>query len=193
MTVRRGLSSEPPVSRDPSADKNLRIRQAFEQNLDLVWRMLRRLGVPEALADDAAQHVFIVLSRRLDDVEPGSERSFLLSTAARVASEMRRSLTRKREVSGAAALLGGVMDQEPLPDEMTERRRASKLLDQVLDRIEESVRVVFVLYEFVSLTVPEIAKLLGIPLGTAASRLRRGRAEFKTRVAELELSLRGAQ
>jgi RNA polymerase sigma-70 factor (ECF subfamily) len=176
--------SEPPPRAAATAD-DTRVRRAFDENLDTVWRTLRRLGVPHALVDDATQHVFIVLVKRLSDVEPGKERPFLLGTAARVASEVRRSLTRNREVSADNGLLEFAADQDPLPDEMADRHRASKLLDQVLDLMPQALREVFVLYEFESLTVPDIAELLGIPLGTAASRLRRARAEFKERVAEL--------
>ena len=39
-------------------------------------------------------------------------------------------------------------------------------------------RAVFVLYELEELSVPDIAELLGVPVGTAASRLRRARAAF---------------
>jgi len=42
--------------------------------------------MPTASADDAAQQVFLVAARRIDDIADGSERSFLLSTARGVAA-----------------------------------------------------------------------------------------------------------
>jgi RNA polymerase sigma-70 factor (ECF subfamily) len=167
-----------------------RIRRAFDLHVNTVWRVLRRLGVPEAIVDDAVQRVFIVFARRIADVELGSERPFLLSTAARVASEIRRSPKNNRELSGDQVLLESEVDPQPLPDELIERRRTSELLDLVLERMTESLREVFVLYEFESLTVPEIAELVQIPVGTAASRLRRARAEFKERVTKLDAARR---
>jgi RNA polymerase sigma-70 factor (ECF subfamily) len=50
----------------------------------------------------------------------------------------------------------------------------------------EELRVVFVLYELEELSTPEIAELCELPLGTAASRLRRAREDFEQRVARLE-------
>ena len=41
------------------------------------------------------------------------------------------------------------------------------------------LRVVFVLFELEELSVPEIAKIVGVPEGTASSRLRRAREEFQ--------------
>src|SRR5690349_17768097 len=63
-----------------------------------VWRSLLRLGVPRADAEDAVQQVFLVASRRLDDIEPGRERAFLFSTALRIAARARRTQQRRREV-----------------------------------------------------------------------------------------------
>jgi RNA polymerase sigma-70 factor, ECF subfamily len=180
--------SEPPPAPSlmpASAVDGERIRQAFDRHLNCVWRVMRRLGVPQAGVDDAVQRVFIVLARRIAEVEPGSERAFLLGTAARVASEIRRSPAQRRETSGELQL-DHEIDPQPLPDEIMERRRAGALLDSILRTMPESLSEAFVLYEFESLTVPEIAELMQIPVGTAASRLRRARAHFQERVAKLE-------
>jgi RNA polymerase sigma-70 factor (ECF subfamily) len=66
-----------------------------------------------------------------------------------------------------------------------------QLLDRVLDRMDESLRVVFVLYEFEEMNMSEIADVLEIPRGTVASRLRRARGDFRERVAALEGLARG--
>jgi RNA polymerase sigma-70 factor, ECF subfamily len=182
----RTSGSMPTAAGDAGGEA--RIRRAFDQHLNAVWRVLRRLGVPAAAVDDAAQRVFIVLARRIDDVELGSERAFLLSTATRVASEIRRSPGHARVLAEDSSALDLQVDPEPLPDEMVERRRASELLDLILGQMSDSLREAFVLYEFEAFTVPQIAELLDIPVGTAASRLRRGREEFKSRVAKLELA-----
>jgi RNA polymerase sigma-70 factor (ECF subfamily) len=112
----------------------------------------------------------------------------LLSTAVRIASEVRRSHGRSREVNEDRARLELQVDPGPLPDEMMQRRQARALLDLVLERMPDGLRTVFVFYELEALTVPEIAELLQIPIGTAASRLRRARADFKERVAEIDVA-----
>jgi RNA polymerase sigma-70 factor (ECF subfamily) len=45
----------------------------------------------------------------------------------------------------------------------------------------EEHRIVFVLFELEQLTTPEIATMLGVPVGTVASRLRRAREIFLSR------------
>ena len=46
-----------------------RLSLAVRQHFDLVWRSLRRFGVPERLVDDATQKVFMTFSERLGVIE----------------------------------------------------------------------------------------------------------------------------
>jgi RNA polymerase sigma-70 factor (ECF subfamily) len=144
------------------------------EELDFVWRSLRRLGVPAAYVDDAAQHVWLIVLRRLPEITVGRERSFLFGTAIRVASEWRRKLGRRRE---KAATLEPV-DPRPGAEELLAARRARQVLDELLDTLPDELRVVFILYELEEQTAAEIAELLALPPGTVASRLRRARATF---------------
>ncbi|HYJ08959.1 MAG TPA: sigma factor-like helix-turn-helix DNA-binding protein, partial [Polyangiaceae bacterium] len=52
-------------------------------------------------------------------------------------------------------------------------------LDRGLLSLPFEQRTVFVLYELEGFTLPQIGEALGIPLGTATSRLRRARANFE--------------
>lgn len=141
-----------------------------------VWRLLRRIGLSPADADDATQQVFLVAARRGGDVAGGSARAFLYGTALRVAANARRSLRRRREVPSASVAEGPA--HELHPDELLEQRRARVLLDALLAQMPPDLRRVLVLAEIEQLTVPQIADLEGVALGTAASRLRRARGVF---------------
>ena len=68
-----------------------RLRRIVDDNFAFIWRSLRRLGVGSGDLDDCAQQVFLVVSRKLESIEPGCERSFLFGTGMRVASRMRRT------------------------------------------------------------------------------------------------------
>ncbi len=171
-----------PVTASRSAE---RVRALVRSYFAFVWRSALRLGLPEDAADDAAQQVFIVLARRIDDVEEGAEKAFLYRTTAHVVAELRRNHARRtaRVRHGEEGELDGAPDPEPGPEEALDRKRARALLATILDGLEDDVRQVFVLFELEHVPVAEIASLLGIPEGTAASRLRRGREQFQ-RIAE---------
>jgi RNA polymerase sigma-70 factor (ECF subfamily) len=163
-----------------------RLESMFTAHHETVWRVMRRRGLAPEAAADATQQCFLIAAERLGDIRAGSERAFLLATALRVASTASRSSQRWQ--------LEDDMDQREAlahqADELADRRRAVDLMDRVLAKLDPPLLEVFVLFEIEGLSTPEIAKMIGIPLGTAASRLRRGREAFRAVVARLEKKLR---
>ena len=172
----------PAVARVQSparAEPHARITDIVRANHDFIWRLLRRLGVPESVVDDAVQQVFCIATRRVDDIAAGSERSFLFGSALRVASDGRRSAAQRERPS---ALLADEVDPRPSPEELADTRRKRAVLDEILDQMPIELRTVLVLFELEQMTKSEVAELLGVPVGTAVSRLRRAREEFKAAV-----------
>ncbi|HEY4159723.1 MAG TPA: sigma-70 family RNA polymerase sigma factor [Polyangiaceae bacterium] len=161
-----------PVTRPSDA----RVTDIVRAHHDFIWRLLRRLGVPLNNVDDATQQVFCVAARRIEDISPGSERSFLFGTAVRVAADSQRSYHRHEQLDDG---LDERADASPNPEEQLESRRRRELLDRILNALPIELRTVLVLFELEQLSKPEVAELLGIPEGTAFSRLRRAREEFK--------------
>lgn len=171
-----------PVGASQRSDQNqARLRQAFDQHHDGVWRFLRRMGFSPDRADDAAQQVFLVAVEALGRIAEGKERGFLYGTAFRLALGLRRGDA--REVPSAS------MEWEsstlPSPDQLADRRRARTVLDGFVASLDIDTRTVFVLTEFEEFTAPEIAELLDVPLGTVASRLRRAREKFRATVKRI--------
>ena len=161
-----------------------RFAQLFHDHFDLVWRTVRRLGVPAAAIDDAAQEVFVVAARKLDVIEPGKEKAFLYATAVRVAADSRRSHARRDH--GADVEPDALGDTSDNPETLVDQKRARELLDAIIGRMPDDARDVFVLYELEGLTMAEIATALDLPAGTVASRLRRARELFAAAIARHE-------
>ncbi len=153
-----------------------RLREMVTLHFDFVWRSIVRLGVPRAEAEDTAQQVFIVASRKLEAIAVGSEKAYLFQTARRLAWNMRRTLRRRRE---DAEPVVDHLDPGGSPDSALERSRMRATMDRIIDELELDLREVFILFELEELTMIEIARMLGLPAGTVASRLRRARAAFR--------------
>ena len=162
-----------------------RFRELVDAHFDFIWRSLRGLGVPSASIDDAAQQVFIAASQKLAVIAVGSERAFLFSTARGMAANARRAQLRNREQLDEDALANQI-DRAPDPEEVAAAQQARQVLDRILDGLSEDLRAVFVLYELEGQTMAEIASLLGAPMGTVASRLRRAREEFQDAVKRFQ-------
>jgi RNA polymerase sigma-70 factor (ECF subfamily) len=167
------------VGRLPAAT----VKQLVIDHYEFIWRLLARSGVAAPDVDDAAQQVFMVLVTRADLViKPGSERAFLYGISLRVTKEFRRrAQSAAQHTSEAAELPDERLDLEA----MTEQSLARKKLDAILVSMPDALREAFILFELEDMSVPEIATLLGIPTGTAASRLRRSRELFQEAVIQL--------
>jgi RNA polymerase sigma-70 factor (ECF subfamily) len=185
------LMSSPPYALPPSAPTDEREELTLEglvrDHLDFIWRLLRRLGLSAADAEDAAQQVLLVAAAKLDSIEPGKERTFLYGIAIRIASNarrgQRRSLRTQRERSELEASELSPHGRVPWPDQLAELARAQALLDELLAQLPEELARCLFLAEIEQHSVPEMAELEGIPMGTAASRLRRARQEFRALLA----------
>lgn len=160
------------------------LRSLVDHHADFVWRSLRRLGVPEAHVDDALQQVFLVASQKLALIRPGCERSFLFGVASHTAAHVRRSAARRQEAPAPTDEFE-LRDPSPGPDESMDEARTRVMLDLALDELPDDLRQVFVLYELEEMPSPSIAELLGVPVGTVASRLRRARETFQAAAKRL--------
>ncbi|MEZ4222901.1 MAG: sigma-70 family RNA polymerase sigma factor [Polyangiaceae bacterium] len=175
-----GVTAVPPPA--PRSVRDPRLARLLSDHFQFIWRYVRRLGVPDP--DDATQQVFIILANKLEGVEPDRERAFLAATAVRVAANARRLRDRRREQASDSALAESP-HPGPTPEELVDHKRKRELLDAVLDILPLPLRTVFVLYEMEGMSTAEIARMLDIPMGTAASRLRRARELFQGEVARL--------
>jgi RNA polymerase sigma factor (sigma-70 family) len=154
--------------------------RAFEA---LVWRhgpmvlgVCRRVlgGVQDA--EDAFQATFLVLVRKARSIAPRSRvGNWLYGVAHRTASNARAmSAERKRREMQA--------EQRSTPGPSPEEEELLARLDEELGRLPEKYRVPIVLCHLEGRAVQEAARELGLPQGTLASRLARGRALLARRL-----------
>jgi RNA polymerase sigma-70 factor (ECF subfamily) len=164
-----------PARATPSSSaRKARLERLFADNFRMVWRLVRRLGLPEGSADDAGQQVFLIAAERLDDIVPGRERAFVFGTALRVVRTLQRKLGRESPTDHDLQ-----SSPVPLPDVLADQKRARELIDAVLERMPADLKTTFILFELEGLRTREISNLVGIPQGTVASRLRRARQQFR--------------
>lgn len=160
-----------------------RLQRIACEEYDFIWRSLRRFGVRPPETDDAAQQVFVILASKLRNVEPGKERSYLFSLVMKVASNVRRRSATRREVSEEDSELSPSV----LPSVEAEHDRAvgRAMLDAILAKMPDERRAAFVLVELEELPMVEAAGILGVPVGTIASRVGRAREDIRAAIARL--------
>jgi RNA polymerase sigma-70 factor (ECF subfamily) len=149
----------------------------YDEHFDFVWRSLRRLGVPEAAVDDAAQDVFVVAFRRQSEFEGRSSiRTWLFGIAWNRARELVRGTRRRAEDPLPEVLPPAAgLDQE----QAAIQREALGLAYRLLDELAPERRAVLLMAEVEEMTAAEIAEISRVPLNTVYSRIRLARRDFE--------------
>jgi RNA polymerase sigma-70 factor (ECF subfamily) len=144
----------------------------------LVSRMVGRRG--RATVEDVAQETFLQVLRQLRGFDPtGSARlsTWILTIAARRSID---ELRRKRPTMEIVDVAGAAR-----ADERVKQREIVAAIEAALADLSPELRAAFLLREYHELEYAEIAKALGIDLGTVKSRLSRARAALRDRLAEV--------
>jgi len=178
----------PPTRSDcPSAASPQRgqaTEALFREFGGFAWRVLRRLGVREDDADDVLQEVFLIVHRKLPGFEGRSSvRTWLYGICIRIASDYRQRTRARTEASSDLAMEAAI---DAGQEDHVAVVQARAVLDSILDRLDDTRRAVFVLYEIEGLPMSEVAAALDCPLQTAYSRLHSARREVEAAVERLQ-------
>jgi RNA polymerase sigma-70 factor (ECF subfamily) len=183
--LRHAIESTPtcPAPVRQAVEPRATFAQLYESHFAFVWGSARRLGTPEASVDDIVQEIFVVAHRRLAKFEGRSSlKTWLFGIILNVVRAHRRSLRAKHPHLLRPGVRGDdierLADTAAGPHEHATKVEAARLVDQLLDALDDDKREVFVLAELEQMSVPEIASSLALPVNTVYSRLRLAREEF---------------
>ena len=178
------MVSKPASHPDASAQgKEACFAELYSAHFQFVWRLTRRFGGRQRDLEDLVHDVFVAVHGALDRYDPTRPmRPWLFGITFRVVSDYRRRARFDREVPVDEHRSAST---EPVALEhlVVQERRA--LVAQGLERLSMDQRAVFVMHEMEGESIPEIARVLGIPDNTCYSRLRLARARFTAAVRML--------
>jgi len=168
----RAIRDVPPLFHD-----------VYDDCFELVWRTVRRLGVPSTAVEDVVQEIFFTVHRKLGDFEGRSSvKTWVFAIALHVVRHHRRSWHRKD--SRHATALETPVDELPDPRgrsplQAAETRERLRLVDELLRALDDDKREVFVLAHLEQMTAPEIAEIVDENVNTVYSRLRAAKEQFE--------------
>jgi RNA polymerase sigma-70 factor, ECF subfamily len=176
-------------------ERSLPFARVYKEYFGFVWRSARSLGVRPSALDDVVQEVFVVVHRRLDEFEGRSAlRTWLSGILLNVVRHHRRSVVRKSpheleqdDPYDPDELASGASD----PYETAVQAEGTRLLQHLLDGLDDEKREVLVLAELEEFSVPEIAEALALKLPTAYSRLRLAREQLQHSLARYRARTHG--
>lgn len=179
VTSHRRLFGGAPQSAPQPAD----FRTIYDEHSDFVHRVMLKLGASKSDCEDLVHDVFMVAFRKWGEFEHRAKVStWLYSIAVRVVMAHRRKMKIRRFVG---------LDDAPepadhkSPEKLMVSAQSSQVVHQVLERMSEKKRVVFVLFELEGLPGEEIAQIVDCPLKTVWTRLFHARKEFLSHLDDI--------
>ena len=150
-----------------------------------VFGVARRMLCDPAQAEEVAQEVLIEVWRTASRFDParGSARAWVLTMAHRRAVDRVRSqqAAQARETRVAQASATPAFDQVA---ESVEARLDQQRVRHCLAALTELQRESVTLAYYSGYTYPQVAELLGVPLGTVKTRMRDGLARLRDCLGE---------
>lgn len=162
------------AQQDPGAS-----RQAFAQLVKRYERPLFQFIVRQvrerALAEEIFQETFLRAYRGLGAFAPqaseASVRGWLYRIATNACRDELRSARSKASRAGDPEAAERLASGGPGPEGDASTRQRAELVRLALAQLTATQREVIVLFQYQGLTYPEIAEVLGVPLGTVKSRM----------------------
>jgi len=166
------------------------LREAYDAHGALVFAFCSRNLASRADAEDATQQVFVAAWQGRDrfDAEKGSLPGWLLGIARHKVSDVVRASGRRdalveRQASavgtGAAGATAGAVGDSP--DAVLDRLVVAHALAALPDEQRRTLELAF----YDDLTHTQIAQVLGLPLGTVKSHIRRGLGRLRASIEEV--------
>ncbi len=150
-----------------------------------VSRWLLALGAPAADTEDLAQEVFLVVRRRLCDFDGRNVAGWLYRIASRQVWQHRRRRWIQRVFSQIQTVnIDDVPDGRAGPAALLATKEKRDVLLQLVSKMSEKRRVVFILFEVEGYSGEEIADTLDVPINTVWTRLHHARKDFFALLAQ---------
>jgi RNA polymerase sigma factor (sigma-70 family) len=159
--------------------------ELFERHFDAVYRFFAHKAPDDAT--DLVQRTFLAcVEGRARFRAASSFRTYLFAIARHQLLALWRSRRSQDVDTGATS----VADLSPSPSTALVHRREQRVLLEALRALPIDLQIALELHYWEQMSASEIAEVLGVPIGTAKSRLRRGRELLAEAIGRLERDAR---
>jgi RNA polymerase sigma-70 factor (ECF subfamily) len=168
------------MPQSPQRSLEARFEAEAMPHLNDIFRTAMRVTADRGAAEDVIQEVYLQAWRSFDRFEEGTNcRAWLYKILFHCVSHQRRKWFRFPQLKENEEFLEANLTQ---PASVSQHLTDDDILS-ALDGIAQEFRSVVVLVDVEEFAYKEVAEILSIPIGTVMSRLSRGRALLRKRLA----------
>jgi len=184
----------------------------FERHLDALYRSALRLTRKPEDAEDLVQETYLRAYRYRNRFKPGTnEKAWLFTILTNIfrnrLRQQRHTVQEPIDVPERDAYIYEQLEREGLPlhlmspEQLVVERGFGREVKTALDELPVQMRMVVLLVDVEDFSYKEVARILGIKIGTVMSRLHRGRRLLqkklwdyagRSRPAGLAMEVKGA-
>ena len=184
---RRGLAAGDAAVIEGSRREPERFAVLFDRHAPHIYRYLARRAGP-GVADDLVAETFLAAFAKRDRYDLGhpDARPWLYGIATNLVNQQRRDEVRQYRIKQASTAEPEVPGPAERVAADVTAQAMRPLLTAALAALAAGDRDVLLLIAWEQLTYQEVARALGIPVGTVRSRLHRARAKVREVLAGTE-------
>ncbi|MDC0741600.1 RNA polymerase sigma factor [Polyangium mundeleinium] len=150
----------------------------FDRYHEPLRQFLLRAAPNVADVDDLVQETFLTATRAAASFDGrASALPFLMGIATQLLRRRKRTFARLRALYDA--FCAAPTASRPSPEERVNQAQEEALLQAAIARLSDERRIVLVMVEYNGMSGPEVAQILGTPVGTVWRRLHEARAELR--------------
>ncbi len=177
------LSLESPSVEDEESWVPPTWEEVVEQHSPKVYRLAYRLTGNRYDAEDLTQEAFVRVFRSLSKFRPGTLDGWIHRITTNLFLDQARRKSRIRFDSLADDADNRVPSLQPGPERSFEFNNLDIDIQAALDELSPDFRAAVVLCDLEGLAYDEVARILGVKLGTVRSRIHRGRTMLREKLA----------
>ncbi|MCC3268037.1 RNA polymerase sigma factor SigE [Arthrobacter gengyunqii] len=155
-----------------------------------VYRLAYRLTGNRHDAEDLTQEVFVRVFRSLENFQPGTLDGWLHRITTNLFLDQARRKSRIRFDGMTEEAESRLPSNGPGPERSFEFNNLDVDIARALDELPPDFRAAVVLCDLEGLSYDEVARALGVKLGTVRSRIHRGRTMLKEKLAHRDPQVR---
>ena len=154
--------------------------ELLSPHMEPLYRTAYRLSGSQHDAEDLVQDLLIKLyPRHAELLKVESLRPWLMRVLYNLYIDSRRSEGRSPIESGHDEMLDRQESGFDGPMQALHQGDLQQRIMQGLEQLGDDHRILLILHDIESYTLPEVSEILGVPVGTLKSRLHRSRAKLK--------------
>jgi RNA polymerase sigma factor (sigma-70 family) len=182
------------ASRTAETNDAVEFAQLLREHVPALYRSAYRWTGAVDRAEDLVQQLLLRLYPRLAELRKLDQlRPWVLRVMYRIfVDQLRRERSSPVQFGaepdvddeGVVGESEAWLDPRPGPQDLVEQEVTQERLLRAWDQLGEEHRVVLAMHDIEDYTLPELAQIMEIPLGTLKSRLHRARARLRELLAE---------